>query len=229
VSNPFEAPATGDRATKRSIGVGACLATTASRDSRRACRGASMILRLLCAVFLSFVAADRAFADDAVDVAASLIGRPYACGAEGPRAFDCSGLTHYVYQRFGVELPRRAVTQSTAGKAAGRRLQRGDLIFFASDRKRSLVTHVGIYEGGGMMINASQRHGRVRRDDLDEPFWAERYMFARRVSEEGPSDDDRPKGAREDAGRGPDPPSNRRKETLRILGRVADVLLRRPE
>jgi hypothetical protein len=188
-----------------------------------------MLLRLLCAVFVSLIAADRAFADDAVDVAASLIGRPYVWGAEGPRAFDCSGLTQYVYQRLGVELPRRAVNQSTAGEAAGRRLQRGDLIFFASDSKRSLVTHVGIYEGGGMMINASQRHGRVRRDDLDEPFWAERYMFARRVGEEGRSDDDRPNGAREEAGRGRDPAGNGRKETLRILGRVAEVLLRRPK
>jgi cell wall-associated NlpC family hydrolase len=137
-----------------------------------------MIPRLLCAVFVSLVPADRVLADDAVDVAASLIGRPYVWGAEGPRAFDCSGLTQYVYQRFGVDLPRRAVNQSTTGKAAGRRLQRGDLVFFASDSKRSLVTHVGIYEGDGMMIDASQRHGRVRRDNLDEPFWVERYMFA---------------------------------------------------
>ena len=36
-------------------------------------------------------------------------------------------------------------------------------------------------EGAGMMIDASQRHGRVRRDDLSDRYWVERFMFARRV------------------------------------------------
>ena len=182
--------------------------------------------RLLCALFVSLVPAAPAFADDAVDLAASLIGRPYVWGAEGPKSFDCSGLTQYVYQKFGVDLPRRAVTQSNTGRPTGRHLQRGDLVFFASDGKRSLVTHVGIYEGDGMMIDASQRRGSVRRDNLDEPFWVERYMFARRVVTDGGPAADEP-AATEEAqpapARRPD-----RKEALRILGRVAEALLKRP-
>jgi cell wall-associated NlpC family hydrolase len=47
-------------------------------------------------------------ASDVVDLAASLIGHPYVWGAEGPNAFDCSGLTQYVFREFGVTLPRRA-------------------------------------------------------------------------------------------------------------------------
>ena len=185
-----------------------------------------MTPRFLCALFVSLVPAAPAFADDAVDFAASLIGRPYVWGAEGPRSFDCSGLTQYVYQKFGVELPRRAVTQSNTGRPTGRHLQRGDLVFFASDSKRSLVTHVGIYEGDGMMIDASQRHGSVRRDNLDEPFWVERYMFARRVASNGRSAAQGPR-AGEDAPRAPARPPDR-KEALRILGRVAEALLKRP-
>jgi cell wall-associated NlpC family hydrolase len=61
-----------------------------------------------------------ALAADAVDLAARLIGRPYVWGAEGPDSFDCSGLTQYVYQDVGVELPRRAINQSQLGAPAGR-------------------------------------------------------------------------------------------------------------
>ena len=166
-----------------------------------------------------------ASANDPVEIAAGLIGKPYVWGAEGPRAFDCSGLTQYVYREIGVPLPRRAVSQSRIGAAAGRRLQRGDLVFFSTDERRSLVTHVGIYEGGGVMINASQRHGRVRRDHLGDEYWTERFMFARRV-------------AGSTAGRQADDPviaehprlprGDKRRTAVRVIERIADVLLRRP-
>ncbi len=175
--------------------------------------------RMSCAisVCLLSLSATSALAADAVDLAARLIGRPYVWGAEGPGSFDCSGLTHYVFGRAGVELPRRAIDQSRVGDTV-RRLQRGDLLFFASDQRRSLVTHVGIYEGGGMMIDASQRHGRVRRDDLDELFWTERFMFARRITDIGT----RPVTERPSSRT-----SDRAKVAARVLGHIAEVLLRR--
>ena len=163
-------------------------------------------------------------AQDAVDLAASLIGRPYVWGAEGPNSFDCSGLTQYVYQHFGIELPRRAVNQSTAGDGAGRRLQRGDLLFFSSDTRQSLVTHVGLYEGNGVMIDASKRHGRVRRDDLSDPYWAERFMFARRV---GPSADagNRPIRRGDTGGDRLPRSDSQRRAAVRVVRGVADILL----
>jgi len=161
-------------------------------------------------------------ASDAVDFAASLIGRPYVWGAEGPDAFDCSGLTQYVYQQFGIDLPRRAISQSQVGDATSR-LRRGDLLFFSTDSRRSLVTHVGIYEGRGIMIDASKRNGQVRRDDLSDDFWSERFMFARRL---GPSSDViNARDRSQDRTTGSD---DRRRATLRALARVADALLRRP-
>lgn len=159
---------------------------------------------------------DDAAADDVVDVAARLIGRPYVWGAEGPNAFDCSGLTHYVFQQIGFQIPRRAVDQSAFGDRISR-LRRGDLVFFSTDTRRSLVTHVGIYEGGGVMIDASKSHGRVRRDNLQEEYWAARYMGARRVT----SDID---GA---VGQPPEPRRTGRREAARALGRLAEALLRR--
>jgi murein DD-endopeptidase len=186
-----------------------------------------MLYRVVCTVPLAIVLlSTRTAGSDVVDLAASLIGRPYVWGAEGPRSFDCSGLMHYVFGEFGVAL-RRAVNQSEVGRPIGRRLQRGDLVFFASDSRRSLVTHVGIYEGGNVMVNASQRHGRVRRDELTEDFWAARFMFARRVMDAGTRR----------AERGPTPPPEstrpqRRGENgsdvARSIGRAAaEILLRR--
>ena len=127
--------------------------------------------------------------DDVVDLAASLIGRPYEWGAEGPKTFDCSGLTQYVYSRFGVDLPRRAINQSDFGEPT-RRLQRGDLVFFSSGAGQSVVTHVGIYEAHGTMIDASKRYGRVRRDDLNDPYWTATFVFARRVTDNIARQDD---------------------------------------
>ncbi len=151
-----------------------------------------------------------------------MIGKPYVWGAEGPNAFDCSGLMQFVHQRFGIELPRRAISQSKIGSRTGSRLKRGDLLFFSTDTRRSLVTHVGIYEGNGTMIEASKRFGRVRRDRLDDPYWVERFMFARRV-EPGSM-----------AGRDPAPDRRRpaeprRRPAIRALEAIADVLIRRPD
>ena len=162
-------------------------------------------------------------ASDAVDLAASLIGRPYVWGAEGPGSFDCSGLTQYVYREFGIELPRRAISQSRVGDPTGRQLRRGDLIFFSTDTRRSLVTHVGIYEGAGTMIEASKRHGRVRRDTLNDEYWIDRFMFARRVGDAGDRWPDQVPVRRPSARRGAG-----RRTAERALELLADVLLRRP-
>ncbi|MGH3116830.1 MAG: C40 family peptidase [Vicinamibacterales bacterium] len=184
--------------------------------------------RTACAIPLSLLLlTDNLLASDVVDFAASLIGRPYVWGAEGPDAFDCSGLTQYVYREFGIELPRRAIRQSRVGDPAGRRLQRGDLVFFSTDSRQSEVTHVGIYEGGGMMIDASKRNGRVRRDSLNDEYWVERFMFARRIGEwDGARESQR--GTDDRVGRPDRQSSDRRSAAVRVLGRIAEALLRRP-
>jgi cell wall-associated NlpC family hydrolase len=178
-----------------------------TRDSKNRVRGTAVSTR-----------PSTCLASDVVDLAASLIGRPYVWGAEGPHSFDCSGLTQYVYQEFDVELPRRAISQSRVGNRI-ERLRRGDLLFFSTDPGQSLVTHVGLYEGRGIMIDASKRHGRVRRDNLNESYWAERFMFARRVTGHL-------------ASRGPSVSSSRRdpgsRETVRrVFETLAGVLIRR--
>ncbi len=85
------------------------------------------------------------------------------------------------------------------------------------------MTHVGIYEGDSVMIDASKRHGKVRRDSLDDDYWVERFMFAKRV----PDSDDTLE-APDPLPPPPSSPSGRRKAATRVLEQIADVLLRRP-
>jgi hypothetical protein len=186
-----------------------------------------VILRNACAIPVCLlVFTSTAFAGDLVDYAAKFIGRPYVWGAEGPNSFDCSGLMQYVHQKFGISLPRRAIDQSRVG-ARTQRLQRGDLLFFSTDAGQSLVTHVGIYEGHNIMIDASKRHGRVRRDDLREDFWVDRFLFARRVSSLADEDDIRV--ARNDpSGDPPRRSGDKRRTTVRIIEAIAGELFKIP-
>lgn len=191
-----------------------------------------MVLRPACVAVVSILLlADKTSASDVADVAASLIGRPYVWGAEGPNSFDCSGLTQYVFREFDVDLPRRAVSQSRAGDPIGRRLQRGDLVFFSDDARKSLVTHVGIYEGGGRMIEASKRAGRVRRSNLNEAYWVERFMFARRLLDDG-THAGTVRNRRGDSDGKVAVPSSRtaglRRAAVRAVEEAVGVLLRRP-
>jgi hypothetical protein len=138
-------------------------------------------------------------------------------------------LTQFVFREFAVDLPRRAISQSRVGDRIKRRLQRGDLVFFSGDTRRSLVTHVGIYESVGTMIEASKRYGEVRRSDIDDAYWVDRFMFARRilVDSGGPEVSRYPRKERDEAsvrkGRG-----DVRRVAARVLVEVAGVLLRRP-
>ncbi len=71
-------------------------------------------------------------------------------GAEGPDAFDCSGLTMMAYRQAGITLPHYSGYQATMGTAVSRaNMQPGDLIFWYSP-----VAHVSIYVGNGKMIHA---------------------------------------------------------------------------
>lgn len=79
----------------------------------------------------------------ALHVAAKHRGDPYRWGAEGPHAFDCSGLVLYAYRKAGRSLPRTAAQQYRHTRHE-HRPRRGDLVFFHSGGH---VNHVGIYAG----------------------------------------------------------------------------------
>ncbi|MPY58407.1 C40 family peptidase [Streptomyces spongiae] len=103
----------------------------------------------------------------ALSYAYGKLGSPYAWGATGPDAFDCSGLAQAAYRAAGVSLPRTTYAQIGAGQRVARsQLQPGDLVFFYSG-----ISHVGIYAGNGQMIHAPRPGAPVRVAPVDEmPF-----------------------------------------------------------
>lgn len=87
-----------------------------------------------------------------IAAAYSAIGRPYQWGAAGPDSFDCSGLTMWAFAQAGISLPHSAAAQYGYGTHVPvSQLQPGDLVFFAEG---GYIGHVGIYIGGGDMIDA---------------------------------------------------------------------------
>ena len=90
----------------------------------------------------------RAFGERVLRVAAAQRGKPYRWGAEGPRAFDCSGFTSYVYKRaVGKKLPRTAGAQRKATRRVSKsQVRPGDLVFVS---RRGRVSHVAIYASKG--------------------------------------------------------------------------------
>lgn len=108
------------------------------------------------------------------------LGRPYVYGAAGPRAFDCSGLMQYIYEKIGITLHRGSSGQLQDGIIVAKEgLQIGDLVFFKTPGEVYPTSHVGIYVGGGEIIHAG--NGKVRYDSLDKGWCARYYLCARRV------------------------------------------------
>ncbi len=83
----------------------------------------------------------------AVFYALAQVGHPYRNRADGPAAFDCSGLTLAAYRAMGIPLPHRASSQAQLGITVDWRKQAvapGDLIFTRGGRPRHNLGHVGI-------------------------------------------------------------------------------------
>ena len=108
------------------------------------------------------VASSGAAGAVALAAARSQIGKPYVYGAAGPDSYDCSGLTMWAYARAGISLSHYTGAQYGEGRHVSRgELQPGDLVFFSSD-----LHHVGIYSGGGNMVDAPHTGAYVREEPL---------------------------------------------------------------
>lgn len=98
-----------------------------------------------------------------VGIAMKYLGCRYVWGASGPRTFDCSGFTMFVYAQVGVRLPHSSRMQIHHGAYVSRsNLRPGDLVFFYNP-----IHHVGIYIGGGKMIHSPHSGDVVSIDPID--------------------------------------------------------------
>ncbi|MFD0517801.1 C40 family peptidase [Paractinoplanes durhamensis] len=103
-------------------------------------------------------------AGEAVDYAYVQANKPayYGYGDSGPSTFDCSGLTMMAWKQAGKSLPHNAAAQySATARITKSQLQPGDLVFYRS------LGHVGIYVGGGMIIDASREGEPIKKRSIN--------------------------------------------------------------
>jgi cell wall-associated NlpC family hydrolase len=91
-------------------------------------------------------------------------GKPYHWGAEGPQAFDCSGLTWAAWRAAGVAIPRTAAGQLATLPPVRSRLLPGDLVIYRSTGPSR--RHVAMVVGAGRMVEAPGRGIPIRSTSL---------------------------------------------------------------
>jgi cell wall-associated NlpC family hydrolase len=101
----------------------------------------------------------------ALQAALAKRGDPYVWGAAGPDRFDCSGLVVWAFAQEGISLPHYTGSLWNSGVHIPRSdLEAGDLVFFFPD-----ISHVGIYLGNGLMVDAPSFGLTVR---VEPVYWS---------------------------------------------------------
>jgi len=105
-----------------------------------------------------------------VGLAVALAGIPYAFGGSDIDGFDCSGLVFYVYDCFGIRLPRSAGEQSRLERAIRfKHAEPGDILAF----KLKEGWHSAIYIGESRFVHAPNSGERVRIETMSG-YWRQR-------------------------------------------------------
>ena len=113
--------------------------------------------------------------------ARTFLGLPYRWGGMSERrGADCSGLVKMIFAKQHIDLPRTSRDQIQTGEDVPvDRLETGDLVFFSSEGETP--THVGVYIGNHQFLHAEKKAGRVIITDLSQPWYAKRFLGARRI------------------------------------------------
>ena len=123
------------------------------------------------------------FLPNVVQMALDLRGTPYRNGGSDPSGFDCSGFVQWIFNAVGVRLPREVRDQFAVGEKEDLGdVQPGDLIFFETVSRGA--SHVGMAIGGDQFVHAPSSTGVVRVERFTTPYWASRFVGARRIATE---------------------------------------------
>ena len=96
--------------------------------------------------------------DRAVRYAVRQLGKPYEWGAEGPKSFDCSGLTSEAWRSAGTPIPRTSQDQwARLPRIPLTRLRPGDLVVYFPE-----ATHVAMYVGKGQVVQAPRPGTKIK-------------------------------------------------------------------
>lgn len=165
-------------------------------------RPLSVLVLLCAAAFGAAAQADtpsgenpRKVADEIIREAGRHLGKPYQYGGNGPKSFDCTGFTCYVYQKSGYTLSRNSADQAHDGrevKGGYDKYQKGDLVIFGGRTNKKNPGHVGIFIATDSLgksftfIHASNSGVTISR--IDEPYYAQRFLGVRRILPDFPAE-----------------------------------------
>ena len=122
--------------------------------------------------------------DNLINSALKYKGVNYSYGNASKNGVDCSGLSMLAFKEWGIDIPRGVADQARMGKfvSSKDKLEKGDLIFFTRTyNTKNFITHVGIYIGDRMFINANSYYGKVMVESVDDNYWKKFYIFGTRV------------------------------------------------
>ena len=128
-------------------------------------------------------------ADRIIDEARLHLRKPYRHAGNGPKVFDCTGFTKYVYNKFGYKLGRTVPAQAKDGREVLGQLsdlQKGDILIFGARYNKRRMGHAGIFIGmdstgtNGSFIHAAV-HGGIQVSNLNETYYKQRFLGARRI------------------------------------------------
>lgn len=128
----------------------------------------------------------RSRIDTVIKTARTYTGTPYKWGGTTRSGMDCSGLLLNSFKAIDYKIPRTSAEQSKTGKKVSKsEIKKGDLVFFATGKKKRKITHVGLVtevKGKDQVkfIHASSSVG-VTESNLASDYYKKRFRYARRI------------------------------------------------